>query len=87
MRCWKSSRSNWLRCVSSSNEIYNDCYGDGQTRKIIDSFSDEEMMELARNLRKRCAYGDPVFDGAKESEIKSCYVWQAYDDSGQVSSV
>ena len=36
----------------------------------IDALTDEEIIELASNLRKGASFASPVFDGAKESEIR-----------------
>ena len=44
--------------------------GAGQNKEDIASFTDEEVLELARNLRKGVPMATPVFDGAKEAEIK-----------------
>ena len=51
----------------------------------IDNFSDEEVFELARNLRQGVPLATPVFDGAKESEIKSLLRLADMEDSGQVT--
>ena len=37
----------------------------------IDSLSDEEVVELAGNLRGGVPFATPVFDGAKEEEIRA----------------
>ncbi|CAM3730980.1 DNA-directed RNA polymerase subunit beta [Parendozoicomonas haliclonae] len=65
-------------------EIYN-VVGAGQTKEDIASFSDAEVMELARNLRGGVPMATPVFDGAKEAEIKELLRLADLDDSGQVS--
>ena len=36
----------------------------------MDALTDEEIIELASNLRKGASFASPVFDGAKESEIR-----------------
>ena len=48
-------------------EIYNKI---GERTEDIKSFSDDELMELAGNLRAGVPMATPVFDGAAESEIK-----------------
>nr|CAA91164.1 RNA polymerase beta subunit [Neisseria meningitidis] len=39
-------------------------------KEDLDSLTDEEIIELASNLRKGASFASPVFDGAKESEIR-----------------
>ena len=48
-------------------EVYNKSGGRDED---IKSFSDEEVLELSRNLRGGVPIATPVFDGAAESEIK-----------------
>ncbi len=66
------------------DEIYN-VVGAGQDKEDIASFTDEEVLELARNLRKGVPMATPVFDGAKEAEIKELLRLADLDDSGQVT--
>ncbi len=49
------------------NKIYN--HHNGQTVDL-DSLSDDEIIELCRNLKKGVPFATPVFDGASEEEIK-----------------
>ncbi len=51
----------------------------------LDSFSDAEILELANNLRGGVPLASPVFDGAKESEVKALLRLADMDDSGQVT--
>lgn len=50
------------------DKIYNH---DGQKRVDLDSLNDEEIKNLASNLRDGVPMATPVFDGASEAEIKS----------------
>lgn len=50
------------------NKIYNH---DGVNRVDLSKLSDEEIKELAQNLRGGVPMATPVFDGASEEEIKS----------------
>ncbi len=50
------------------HKIYNH---DGMKRVELDSLSDNELLELAKNLRGGVPMATPVFDGANESEIKA----------------
>ncbi len=61
-------------------DIYNN--GDGRTEDIK-SFSDEEVMELAKNLADGVPMATPVFDGAAEDSIKSLLKLAGMPESGQ----
>jgi DNA-directed RNA polymerase subunit beta len=55
-------------------------------RKIdFTSFSDEQMNELAKNLKKGIPTASPVFDGAKEVEIKQLLKMADLPESGQTT--
>ena len=57
--------SGWIHVITG-------CMFSGKTEEL-DSFSDEEILELADNLREGVPTATPVFDGADESEIKQAY--------------
>ena len=64
-------------------QIYNKT---GQGRKEeLKSLSDGEVFELADNLRRGVPMATPVFDGAKESEIKDLLKLADLPDSGQMT--
>jgi DNA-directed RNA polymerase subunit beta len=68
------------------DQIYNGEHG-GLTaghQEDLDSFSDDEILELAKNLTDGVPLATPVFDGAKESEIKALLRLADLDDSGQM---
>ena len=44
--------------------------GHGAQKVDLSTFSDDEIMRLAENLRKGLPVATPVFDGAAEQEIK-----------------
>ena len=50
----------------------------------IKDFSDEELLELAGNLSHGVPFATPVFDGAKESEIKTMLQLADLPESGQL---
>jgi DNA-directed RNA polymerase subunit beta len=62
-------------------KVYNDT---GKTEDL-DSFSDEEIVELAANLSKGVPFATPVFDGANEEEIKQMLKLAGLPESGQVT--
>ena len=49
----------------------------------IESFSDEEVLELAKNLINGLPTATPVFDGATEEEIKRLLTIADLSESGQ----
>ena len=59
-------------------------YNSSGTPEDIDSLSDEEIAELARNLRNGVPFATPVFDGATEDEIKNMLELAGLPRSGQV---
>ncbi|HLW05041.1 MAG TPA: DNA-directed RNA polymerase subunit beta [Azoarcus sp.] len=62
-------------------EIYN---GTGQSEDLK-SFSDEEIVEMAGNLRKGVPFATPVFDGANEGELEKMFELAGIDPDGQVT--
>jgi len=65
-------------------EVYNKT-GESATVEDLKSFSDEEILEMAGNLRKGVPMATPVFDGAKESEIKDLLRLADLSDTGQTT--
>ena len=51
----------------------------------LNALTDDEIIELASNLRKGVPFATPVFDGAKESEIEAMFKLAGLDASGQVT--
>jgi DNA-directed RNA polymerase subunit beta len=62
-------------------EIYNKI---GERTEDLKSLSDEEILELAGNLRNGVPMATPVFDGAEETEVKKMLSLAGIDESGQV---
>ncbi|KUM53935.1 DNA-directed RNA polymerase subunit beta [Rheinheimera sp. EpRS3] len=62
-------------------------YALGESRQNVDieSFTDDEIRRLAQNLRKGLPVATPVFDGAKESEIKQLLELGDLPSSGQIT--
>jgi len=56
-----------------------------QQRVSLKNFTDEEVLCLARNFRLGMPVASPVFDGAKENEIKSLLKLTNLPTSGQIS--
>ncbi|MDP7522213.1 MAG: DNA-directed RNA polymerase subunit beta, partial [Arenicellales bacterium] len=60
-------------------EIYNST---GKSEELS-SFNDDEVMELANNLREGVPMATPVFDGAHEVEVKKMLKLAGLPESGQ----
>ncbi len=62
------------------DKVYN---SSGGKQEDIASFTDEEVMELAGNLRRGVPMATPVFDGIHEDELKAMLRLADLPDSGQ----
>ena len=67
------------------HQIYNEIGGADEDRVDLDSLSDEEILELAENLRGGVPMATPVFDGASELEIKAMLKLADLPESGQMT--
>ncbi len=61
--------------------IYN---GDGGRKEDLKSFTDQEIIEMAGNLRGGVPMATQVFDGASEAEVKNLLTLADLPDSGQM---
>ena len=64
------------------DEIYNSV---GNKKESLDELTDDEILDLASNLKKGVPMATPVFDGANETEIKQMLKLAGMDESGQVT--
>jgi len=64
------------------HKIYN--HHNGQTVDL-EAFTDDEIIELCRNLTKGVPFATPVFDGASEEEIKYMLELADLPKSGQTT--
>lgn len=73
--------------VAKLREYMQKAYDLGHGSQVVDlsTFSDEEVMRLAQNLRKGLPLATPVFDGAHESEIKGLLELGGLPTSGQIT--
>jgi DNA-directed RNA polymerase subunit beta len=60
-------------------------YGEKNYKDDIQSLDDDEVMELASNLRGGVPIATPVFDGAREPDIVEMLEMAGLDTSGQVT--
>ncbi|MBB3170206.1 DNA-directed RNA polymerase subunit beta [Simiduia aestuariiviva] len=65
------------------DEMYNKT-GEALEKADLSKFTDEEVLELAHNLRNGVPMATPVFDGAAETEIKALLRLADLSDTGQV---
>ena len=64
------------------DKLYNK---NAANKEDISSFSNNEIMELANNLTDGLPIATPVFDGAKESEVKGLLKLADLPESGQIT--
>ncbi len=71
------------RAVGELRKFLDKIYNTSGQKEDLDSFSDQEIVELARNLRGGVPMATPVFDGAEESEVKDMLELADLPRSGQ----
>ncbi len=64
--------------MTKLKDVYGENYYDD-----LDNRTNEEVAELAHNLRRGVPMGTPVFDGARESDVTDMLLKAGYDASGQ----
>lgn len=62
-----------------------DVYGKKEYKDNLSKLSDEEIMEVADNMKKGMSIATPVFDGARESDINMMLEKAGLPVSGQVT--
>ncbi|MCC8405985.1 DNA-directed RNA polymerase subunit beta [Paraburkholderia sp. MMS20-SJTN17] len=55
--------------ITELREFLTKIYNESGRAEELDSFSDDEILELAKNLREGVPFATPVFDGATEEEM------------------
>jgi DNA-directed RNA polymerase subunit beta len=60
-------------------------YGDKSYQEEVEPLTDDEVLELARNLRRGIPFATPVFDGAREDDIVRMLGEAGLHSSGQVT--
>jgi DNA-directed RNA polymerase subunit beta len=71
--------------VDEMRKFLDDIYNSSGKSEDIASFSDEEVVTLASNLRSGVPMATPVFDGVEESEIKAMLRLAGLPESGQTT--
>ncbi len=64
------------------DQVYN---RNAAIKEDLDSLTNQEILNLANNLRGGLPIATPVFDGAKEEEIKDLLKFSGTDASGQLT--
>ena len=70
--------------VQEVRKFIDKIYNSTGKQEDIASFTDDEIIELATNLKKGVPFATPVFDGASEEEIKGMLELAGLPQSGQV---
>ena len=73
------------RKVAEMRKFLEKVYNSSGKQEQLKEFSDEEIMELAKNLRGGVPMATPVFDGAHEEEVKSMLKLADLPESGQTT--
>ena len=69
--------------VDGLRSFLNKIYGVTGKSDAVNELSDDELLELANNLRAGVPMATPVFDGANEAEIKTMLEYAGLPTSGQ----
>jgi DNA-directed RNA polymerase subunit beta len=71
--------------MTKLRSFLQEVYDSGTSRQEVDiaTFSDDEVMRLAKNLRAGLPIATPVFDGAVEQEIRDLFKLADMPESGQ----
>ncbi|MFZ1180439.1 MAG: DNA-directed RNA polymerase subunit beta [Herbaspirillum sp.] len=56
--------------IAELRSFLSTIYNESGKKEDLDKFSDQEILELASNLKKGVPFATPVFDGAHESETR-----------------
>jgi DNA-directed RNA polymerase subunit beta len=75
------------REIAELREFLDKVYNTSGKKEDLDSLSDDEIIELANNLKEGVPMATPVFDGAKENEIKDMLELAGLPRSGQATLI
>jgi DNA-directed RNA polymerase subunit beta len=73
------------RNMAEVKQFVNQIYTSSGKPEDVNVLTDVEFVELVNNLREGVPFATPVFDGAKESEIKDMLKLADLPESGQVT--
>jgi len=75
-----------IQVEGQTNDLKNkllEIYDDVDHKKTVQIMDDDEILELAQNLKEGVPYATPVFDGAKEKDITELLERSGVSISGQ----
>jgi DNA-directed RNA polymerase subunit beta len=75
------------RDIAEIRAFLDKVYNTSGKQEDLDSLTDDEVIELANNLRGGVPMATPVFDGAKENEIKDMLELAGLPRSGQAQLI
>lgn len=75
------------RAVAELREFLGKIYNTNGKKEDLDTLTDEEIIELAGNLKAGVPMATPVFDGADEGEIKAMLELAGLPTSGQAELI
>ncbi|WP_273151807.1 DNA-directed RNA polymerase subunit beta, partial [Methylophaga thiooxydans] len=73
--------------MAELREFLGKVYNTSGTKEDLDSLTDDEIIELAKNLQGGVPMATPVFDGAQENEIKDMLELAGLPRSGQAQMI
>jgi DNA-directed RNA polymerase subunit beta len=73
--------------IKNVRKFLDEVYNKSGKKEDIDSLNDDEIIELARNLKGGVPMATPVFDGASEEDIKRMLALADLPRSGQTKLV
>jgi len=71
--------------VKEMRSFLEQIYNSSGKSENLDELNDAELMEMASNLKNGVPFATPVFDGAKEEEIKAMLALAGMPSSGQTT--
>ncbi len=77
-----------LRAQASAKEVrgfLDKVYNSNGKTENLEELNDGEILEMAKNLESGVPFATPVFDGAKEEEIKAMLAMAGMPSSGQMT--
>jgi len=73
--------------VAEIRKFLDQIYNSSGKKEDLDSLTDEEILELAENLKDGVPMATPVFDGANEEEIRAMLRLADLPESGQTTLI
>jgi DNA-directed RNA polymerase subunit beta len=71
--------------VASIRKFLNEIYNHREAKVDLKQFSDDELLDMAHNLRKGVPMATPVFDGAEEEEVHRMLELAGMPTTGQTT--